>query len=229
MLRFSHRGIHDRKTSENTLEAFQKAVDRGVDGIEFDLRLSRDGVPVALHDESLDRIAGDARRVSDLSADELQKLVLRGSGSIPTLNQITASIPAPVILDIEIKDRAVIPVLIAKLKTSARLRERVMISSFVLEDLVQIHRALPQIKTLSLNRTWPLPFRGGGFWQRLKDAGVWGVGYPARNMTVRRMSLLRQKGWKVVAWDLQSNLREARRLAKLRPDIAVVFRIEACV
>lgn len=228
MLIFAHRGVHDRTTSENTLEAFRRAVETGVDGIEFDLRVSQDGAPVAIHDENLDRVAGDARRVRDLTVHELQNLVLRGRGSIPTLNDITASVPAPMMFDIEIKDRDAVPLLVAKLKTSASLRERVIVSSFVLEDLSRIKEALPDIRTISLNRVWPLLFRGHAFWKRLENANVWAVGFPIVAINARRVAAIRKKGWKVAIWDPQPLTRDARRIGTLKPDIAIVFKVDAC-
>ena len=226
MLIFAHRGLFDRKISENTLTAFQHAVAQKVDGIEFDIRVSRDGVPVVIHDETLDRIAGDARRVRDLTAQELQELALRGNGSIPTLNDVTASVLAPVWLDIEIKDREALPLLITKLKTSSALRERVVVSSFVADDLLMISEALPDVKTLLLLRTWPLPFRGKALWQRARRMHVWAVGLPVNVMRKKRMDWLRKQGWKVAAWDLQPLKREARKLVRLAPDIAVVFKVQ---
>lgn len=228
MLILSHRGYCDRKTTENTLEGFARAVKTNADGIEFDLRVSRDGELVVIHDENLHRIAGDARRVRDLTADELQGVVLRGAGHIPTLNDITSSIPAPKILDMEIKDSDALPLLIAKLKTSAALRERTVVSSFVLDDLIRIREEVPDVRTISLNRNWPLLFRGKAFWSRLKAADVWAVGFPGNVLNSRRVVWLHRQGWKVAAWDLQPLKREARRVGRLRPDIAIVFRMESC-
>ena len=59
---------------ENTIAAFQAAIDAGADGIEFDVRLSRDGVPVVIHDDTLYRTAGVRRRVADLTLAELNKI-----------------------------------------------------------------------------------------------------------------------------------------------------------
>lgn len=228
MLILSHRGYCDRKTTENTVEGFTRSLGTKAEGIEFDLRVSRDGELVAIHDENLHRVAGDARRVRDLTVDELQEVVLRGAGRIPTLNDITSSIPAPAILDMEIKDSDAIPPLIAKLKTSAALRERTVVSSFVLEDLTRIRQEVTDVKTISLNRNWPLLFRGKAFWSRLKGADVWAVGFPASILNTRRIVWLHRQGWKVAAWDLQPLKREARRVGRLRPDVAIVFRVDSC-
>src|SRR5215218_3893540 len=66
----AHRGS-SAHAPENTFAAFRKAISDGADGIEFDVRLSRDGVPVIFHDEDLKRTAGRNERISDLPASEL--------------------------------------------------------------------------------------------------------------------------------------------------------------
>jgi glycerophosphoryl diester phosphodiesterase len=68
-----HRGA-SALAPENTLSAFSRAVSEGADGIEFDVRLSRDGVPVVIHDATLKRTGLIDRCVSELTAAELQKV-----------------------------------------------------------------------------------------------------------------------------------------------------------
>ncbi len=68
----AHRGFSSRYP-ENTMLAFSRALELGADGAEFDVQLSRDGVPVVFHDESLSRITGDPRLVKDLTLAELQQ------------------------------------------------------------------------------------------------------------------------------------------------------------
>src|SRR5258705_9850029 len=66
-----HRGA-SAVAPENTLAAFSRAILEGADGIEFDVRLSRDGVPVVIHDASLRRTAGIDTLVGDLALAQLQ-------------------------------------------------------------------------------------------------------------------------------------------------------------
>lgn len=66
----AHRGA-SAFAPENTFAAFQKAIDAGADGIEFDVRLSKDSIPVVVHDPTLKRLAKSERRVADLTAEEL--------------------------------------------------------------------------------------------------------------------------------------------------------------
>ena len=66
----AHRGA-SRAAPENTLAAFSLAVEEGADGVELDVRLSRDGVPVCIHDATLERTALRAVRVAALTSEEL--------------------------------------------------------------------------------------------------------------------------------------------------------------
>jgi glycerophosphoryl diester phosphodiesterase len=68
-----HRGA-SAHAPENTLAAFSLAMSDGADGIEFDVRLARDQVPVVIHDATLKRTAGVDARVSELTAAELQQI-----------------------------------------------------------------------------------------------------------------------------------------------------------
>lgn len=76
-----HRGA-SAVAPENTMAAFEAAIAAGADGIEFDVRLSRDGVPVIIHDDTLQRTHGLRRRVVDLTAEELRSV------SVPSLRDL---------------------------------------------------------------------------------------------------------------------------------------------
>ena len=177
MLLFAHRGIHDPHISENTLEAFRRALELPIDGIELDVRVSRDGELVVFHDPKLDRLAGDGPSVHHLSVKELKRLTLRGEGHIPTLNEAIHAIPRPILIDIEIKERASVEPLIRKLRMSKALRERVIVSSFLFDALLHVRKELPDIRIISLNRRWPL-LRKGTFWNRADRLNAWGIGFP---------------------------------------------------
>ena len=68
-----HRGA-SAVTPENTMAAFREAIKVGADGIEFDVRLTRDGVPVVIHDGTLRRTGGVPDRVADLSYSEIGQI-----------------------------------------------------------------------------------------------------------------------------------------------------------
>lgn len=70
---FGHRGFSG-KYPENTMLAFHKAVEAGCDGIELDVQLTRDLVPVIMHDEKVDRTTDGSGYVYDLTFDEIRRL-----------------------------------------------------------------------------------------------------------------------------------------------------------
>ncbi|MCR4621869.1 MAG: hypothetical protein K5663_07270, partial [Clostridiales bacterium] len=80
----AHRGWSDKYT-ENTMEAFRAAADLGVDQIETDVRLTKDGELVLIHDETLERVTDGCGKVIEYTLSELEKLKVKGAGRIPTL------------------------------------------------------------------------------------------------------------------------------------------------
>ncbi len=69
----AHRGARS-EAPDNTRSAFMRALDYPIDGIELDVQMSADGVPVLYHDKTLERTGGGRRRVADLTWSELQQL-----------------------------------------------------------------------------------------------------------------------------------------------------------
>ena len=102
---YAHRGLFDNDSDapENSLNAMRKAVEAGY-GIEFDIQLSKDDVPVIFHDASLKRMCGVDGKVWDYTLEELQKMKLANSNeTIPTLEQVLGVVDGKVPLIIEYK------------------------------------------------------------------------------------------------------------------------------
>ncbi len=112
-----HRG-NRAHAPENTIESFAQAVTLGADAIEFDVRLSADGIPVVHHDASVARTTGGTGEVSRMTFAELRKLdagskftadggrtfPYRGAGQrIPSFEEVVEAFPSTALL-IEIKD-----------------------------------------------------------------------------------------------------------------------------
>src|SRR3954467_1626516 len=77
----AHRGDPYR-VRENTVDSLRSALRRGADAVEIDVRLTRDGVPVLLHDDTLKRLWEHERPLLSLSADEMRGLPA-GGGAAP--------------------------------------------------------------------------------------------------------------------------------------------------
>lgn len=101
----AHRGFHDNASDcpENTLPAFRKAVEHGY-GIELDVQLTKDKVPVVAHDYDLKRIAGVDKRIEDCTLEELKQYhVFKSTETVPELREVLRTVAGRVPLIIEIK------------------------------------------------------------------------------------------------------------------------------
>ena len=102
---YAHRGLHDNGSDapENSLAAFQKAVDKGF-GIELDVQLSKDDIPVVFHDYTLKRICGVEGKVCDFTYEELQQFSLCSSDQrIPRFEEVLKLVDSKVPLIVELK------------------------------------------------------------------------------------------------------------------------------
>ena len=102
---YAHRGLHDNGSDapENSMRAFQKAVDAGF-GIEMDVQLTKDGVPVVFHDYTLKRMCGAEGKVEEYTFEELQQLSLCGTDQkIPKFEDVLRLVDGRVPLIVELK------------------------------------------------------------------------------------------------------------------------------
>ncbi|MGC6415854.1 MAG: glycerophosphodiester phosphodiesterase [Bradymonadia bacterium] len=128
---WAHRGCHGYdKLLENTLPAFQRAIDDGVDGIELDVHISADGVPFVFHDDCLRRLSVGGRRapVAALGMSDLRSVILQGGNTIPSLDEVLHLIGEKVAVNIELKNAAAVEPVATVLKR--RRVENALISSF---------------------------------------------------------------------------------------------------
>ncbi len=112
MVILGHRGA-SAVAPENTLVAFRRALELGADGVELDVTLTRDGIPVIIHDDTLDRTTNGKGNVKNFTLEEIRQLdagawkgaEFRGE-KIPTLDQVidlfASTHPHP-LLNIELK------------------------------------------------------------------------------------------------------------------------------
>ena len=136
-LRLAHRGDH-REEVENTLPALAAAIRvPGIDGVEFDVRLSRDGVPVVVHDADLGRVQGVPRRVRQLTASDLHDV------GVPSLAEVLAGLPRRAHLDVELKEPLGRAGFEALAGGRGRDLDRAIVSSFLPDALEEIASRAP--------------------------------------------------------------------------------------
>ena len=113
---------------ENTLGAFASAIALGADMIELDLRRTRDGTIVVLHDQTLQRLWGVDASVGDLDAADVAAL---GDGEvrIPTLRAVLAAVPVPLMIDFT--RREVVPGALAEVEAAGALARSLFVTGNV--------------------------------------------------------------------------------------------------
>ncbi|MAO64388.1 MAG: hypothetical protein CL666_05265 [Balneola sp.] len=143
---------------ENTMAAFQAAYEMGAEMIELDVTLSKDGIPVVIHDLNLDRTTDGTGKVSHQNLKELRKLdagswfdVKFSSEQIPTLEEVLQFAAGKISLNIEIKPEAVtdsvhngIEEKALELVNKYEMKHHVLFSSFD-------YRAIEHLKVLDVN------------------------------------------------------------------------------
>ena len=142
-----HRGASQR-FPENTLLSFQKALEAGAHAVELDVRLSRDGVPVVIHDATVDRTTGTSRAVGDLSLRELAGLDAGRGERIPSLADVLDGFRELPLL-VEIKETAASKAVIEVLRDH-KATDRVVVGSFEPAALRPFRRA--SIRTTASRR-----------------------------------------------------------------------------
>jgi glycerophosphoryl diester phosphodiesterase len=134
----AHRGASGQYP-ENTLLAFRQALAQGADAIELDVRLTQDGVPVALHDATVDRTTNGSGAVAEMCLEALRDLDAGGGEPVPTLAEVL-EVTDPLPLLIEIKEPRDGSAVVDHLR-SAGARGRVLVGSFVAASLKPVRAA----------------------------------------------------------------------------------------
>ena len=99
----AHRGLHDDAVPENSMPAFEAAIEAGCP-IEIDVQLTKDKVPVVFHDDILDRLTGVNKRVTHMTFSELKGLKLGETEyHVPTFNEFLEFVAGRVPILVELK------------------------------------------------------------------------------------------------------------------------------
>ena len=156
-----HRGA-SAVAPENTLAAFSQAIQDGANGIEFDVRLSSDGAAVVIHDDTLNRTGLVSGAVSALTAAQLQQIDVGSWFATRFAKETIPSLAA--VLDLFASNSAVLYVEMKCTDLQApalaeavvrdieeqKIRERVVVESFMLPAIAEVKRINPRVRTAAL-------------------------------------------------------------------------------
>lgn len=225
-LNFGHRGFSGRYP-ENTMLAFEKAIEAGCDGIELDVHLSSDGELVIIHDERVDRTADGTGYVGKMTLKELRNLDVSASfrgqygvNRIPTLEEYLAlAKEAGIITNIELKTGVYTYPGIEE-KTLAMIddfgmRDKIIISSFNHYSVKRMQALAPDMTYGFLEESRLIGFADYAF-----SNGVQAL-HPEYHMVDEEfMSEARRRGLAVNCWTVNSES-SMKRLADLDVDILI--------
>ena len=153
ILVIAHRGGGDLFL-ENTMTAFRKAEELGVDAIECDIHLTKDGTLVVAHDANLNRIAGIDRKISEMTAKEISEVKLKGGERIPFVDEVFKEINIPLV--VELKSMETVKAVYGLLSSNPGNVKKSIFISFYHRALLLLKERFPNITTGALLAGFPV-------------------------------------------------------------------------
>jgi glycerophosphoryl diester phosphodiesterase len=191
---------------ENTLRSFVAAQQAGLDVIELDLHLSKDGALVVMHDSDVDRTTDGTGAIADKTLEELRALDAGRGERVPVFEEVLEAVKAP--LQAEIKDVQAARAL-AEVMLDRDLVPRVEVSSFHDEAVAEIARLVPGVRTALVGSRF-----GTDVVDRAVEVGAATVCLNIRRLTLEVVEQARKADLRVIGWvvNTQDDLRLVRAL-----------------
>jgi len=179
---------------ENTLRSFVAAQQAGLDVIELDLHLSKDGALVVMHDPDVDRTTDGTGAIAEKTLAELRALDAGRGERVPVFEEVLEAVRVP--LQAEIKDKR-------------DLVSRVEVSSFHDEAIAEITRLVPGVRTALIGSRY-----GTDIVERAVEAGAATVCLNIRRLTLEIVEQARKADLRIIGWvvNTQDHLRLVRAL-----------------
>ncbi|GAA3141137.1 glycerophosphodiester phosphodiesterase [Streptomyces echinatus] len=204
-LTIGHRGVMGVEP-ENTLRSFVAAQRAGLDLIELDLHLSKDGALVVMHDADVDRTTDGSGPIAEKTLAELRALDAGRGERVPVFEEVLEAVSAP--LQVEIKDVAAARAL-AEVMRARDLTARVEVSSFHDDAVAEIARLVPGVRTALVASRY-----GTDVVDRAVAVGAAALCLDIRRLTLEVVEHARASGLRIVGWvvNTQEQLRLVRAL-----------------
>ncbi|WP_411114041.1 glycerophosphodiester phosphodiesterase [Streptomyces sp. 029-5] len=189
---------------ENTLRSFLHAERAGMDAIELDLHLTKDGALAVMHDTDVDRTTDGTGAIADHTLAGLRELDAGRGERVPVFEEVLDAVRSP--LQAEIKDRAAARAL-AEVMLRRGLLERVEVSSFHDEAVAEIASLVPGVRTVLVASRW-----GADIVDRARAVGAARLALNIRRLTLEVVERAHAEGLGIIGWvvNTQDQLRLAR-------------------
>ncbi len=189
----AHRGA-SAYAPENTLAAFEKAIESKADAAECDVHMSKDGVPFVIHDATLKRTFQAEGSVKDLNADDLMRL------GVPTLAEYIRVLKGKCVQVIEIKDGVNVVEATAREVLLAGTEKETIIFSFNAAFVKEAKERLPEVPAIWLVSKKYEAGEFGALTLAKLDCRADGVGFPYGNVSSELASYLRRDRVPLFVW-----------------------------
>lgn len=206
-----HRGAAGLEP-ENTLRSIRKAIDLGVDRVEIDVRVTKDGHLVVIHDETVDRTTNGHGYVKELTFQEIRRLDAGKGEKIPTLEEVLNLTKGKVILQIELKAAEATEPTVHLVERRGAERE-VVITSFMHELLKKVHDLNPSLRTGALFFDVQ-----GDICQKAIDVHSEAIHVYYKNVDSNLVEEAHRRGLKVSVWN-PDELEDMRKMIRLNVDV----------
>jgi glycerophosphoryl diester phosphodiesterase len=212
-----HRGSPG-ELPENTMGSFHRAREVGADGVELDVRLTRDGVPVVIHDETVDRTTSGTGAVAELTWNQIAGMRVRSrrsldredeagaepalSARVPRLEEVARwAATSNAFLNVELKAPGTEKPSVEIIR-SAGLMQRVLISSFIPAVIAEVGNIEPAARRYLLTEYWDTRAE-----LALGACGAAGICLGERAATAHVLAALARDGIPFVVWTVDDSIR----------------------
>lgn len=196
-INYAHRGASEY-APENTMLAFYLGMYMGANGIETDVHLTKDGVAVLFHDDTLERVTGAPGTVSDYTLEQLQQIFVKKGDlvdRIPTLTDFLDHFAfRDITLAIELKQQGTAKV-VADILRSYHIQHKVVVTSFKLEELRVLREYAPEFETGHLKKEFSEELV-----QEMRQLGITEICPLAANISKEMVDKYHAMGFRVRAW-----------------------------
>ncbi|MBW3622319.1 MAG: glycerophosphodiester phosphodiesterase [Armatimonadetes bacterium] len=202
-----HRGAAGLEP-ENTLRSFRRACELGVDRVETDVHLTRDGRLVCIHDATVDRTTDGTGPVGEFTLEEIRRLDAGQGERIPTLEEALETVRGQAVLQIELKAGGTPAATIRALEAAGMGPEEVLLASFTREFLQEARALRPDLPVSHLFGP-PAP----GFVELAHSVGAKSISFPFRHLTPEWIEAAHDAGLEVRAYNPDTREEMKRVLA----------------
>lgn len=201
-----HRGARGL-APENTIAALLKAIEHGVDEVEFDLRVTKDGVVVLHHNPELADHAGHQFSIAEYSYKQLKQ----HKPDLATLEEVIVKIARQIPMLIEVKPGVPTQPIVKIIKrhlADGGVQEHLLLGSFSQSVLLELHRALPEVQKVVIER-----WSGVRAIHRAKQVSTKRLNMNQRWLWRGFISSMHHRGWELYPYTM-NDVAKSRRWAK---------------